>query len=133
LPVRILVVDDQPPLRELVREGLKEFGGHDVIEAADGAAALALLQENEIDLVLTNINMPVMDGIELARQAREQYPALKVLFVSGGYRSDLLEPRDRELLIGKPFHLRQLAQAVADALADSGGSRARVSPHPRCR
>jgi CheY-like chemotaxis protein len=116
---RILVVDDQRFCRELLQEALSDasFGGHDVTTAEDGASALALLRANEIDLLLTNIYMPWLMGDELARLAREQNPRLKVLFVSGS-TGDRLEPADRPRLIQKPYHLRHLAQAVADALAN---------------
>ena len=69
---RILVVDEPLGCRELPSAVLREpdFGSHDVLTAPDGAVALGLLQANEIDLLLTNINMPGMDGIELARRAR---------------------------------------------------------------
>jgi CheY-like chemotaxis protein len=115
----ILVVDDQLGCRELVSEFL-EYIGYKVLQAPEGAAALALLQDNDqIDLLFTNVNMPLgMDGIELARRARQQNPRLNVVFCSGGFRRDQLKPTDR--FLGKPFHLLELKKAVADALANSG-------------
>src|SRR6516165_6478659 len=91
-PARILVVDDQKICRDLERAFLEHLG-YDVIEAADGDTALALLREEWVDLLSTGINLwPEMDGIELARRAREQNPDLKVLFVSADTRIERLEP-----------------------------------------
>jgi len=118
MPARILVVDDQPLTRELHSEILKHIG-YGALQAADGGAALAILGENEIDLLMTGINQrpPEMDGIELARVARQRDPRLKVIFVSGD-TGDCLEPRDRDRLVRKPFNLDQLRHAIVDALAN---------------
>ena len=66
---RILVVDDEPDERFLLRR-LFERAGHEVTEAADGAAALAIARESLPDLVVTDMRMPVMDGAELIRRLR---------------------------------------------------------------
>ena len=116
-PARILVVDDQKICRDLERAFLEHLA-YDVIEAADGDTALSLLREEWVDLLSTGINLwPEMDGIELARRAREQNPDLKVLFVSADTRIERLEPRDRDRFVPKPYTLRQLKDAVADAFS----------------
>jgi len=115
---RILVVDHVPACRELERAILEHFG-YEVIEAADGETAPTLLRNERVDLLSTGINLwPSMDGIELARLAREQQPGLKVLFVSADTRIERLEPRDRSHFVAKPYRGPDLAQAVADLLAN---------------
>ncbi|MDX2193767.1 MAG: response regulator [Gemmatimonadales bacterium] len=71
----ILAVDDSPSMRQMVRFTLAE-GGYEVVEATDGAEALALARQRTVNLVLTDINMPNMDGITLVRELR-QLPAYK--------------------------------------------------------
>jgi CheY-like chemotaxis protein len=120
MSARILVVDDDAICRELERAFLEQLG-YEVIEAADGVTALAMLRAERVDLLSTGIILgPPMDGIELARRAREQNPNLKVLFVSGDLRVERLEPKDRDRFVPKPYRIQQLAEAVAAALADSG-------------
>jgi CheY-like chemotaxis protein len=113
---RILVVDDQQIVCELISAFLRDeaCGGHDVVSAADKDVALALLRDERFDLISTGINnWASMDGIELARRAREQQPGLKVVFVSADIHSrDRLEPRDWDHFVEKPFTIRQLARAL---------------------
>lgn len=79
----ILIVDDSPSVRRRVRSGL-EAGGHAVMEAADGATALALLQMNRVDLVVTDMNMDGMNGLELVSRIRQTHPraSLPVLILT---------------------------------------------------
>ncbi len=67
---KILAVDDSASMRQMVGFTLKG-AGHDVIEAADGVEALKLAQSNQVDLVLTDVNMPNMDGITLIKELRK--------------------------------------------------------------
>lgn len=81
---RILVVDDE----RIEREGIKYLLAEDkaektVFEAADGRQALNILGKEEIDILLTDVKMPHMDGLELTRRAREKYPDLKIIIFSG--------------------------------------------------
>ena len=79
----ILIVDDSPSVRRRVRSGL-EGGGHAVMEAADGATALALLQMNRVDMVVTDMNMDGMNGLELVSRIRQKHPraSLPVLILT---------------------------------------------------
>lgn len=79
----VLIVDDSPSIRRRVRAALED-GGHAVLEAADGATALALLELNRADLVITDMNMDVMTGLELVTKirARHSRQALPVLFLT---------------------------------------------------
>ena len=81
---KLLVVDDEPVTRVRVRSALEEFGYGDVREAADGLEAQAFLEKNpDVDLVITDILMPGLDGIELLRWGREHVPAPEWILLSG--------------------------------------------------
>jgi CheY-like chemotaxis protein len=109
---RILVVDDEPDQRFLLRR-IFERAGHDVRDAADGAAALRALRESVPDLVVTDVTMPVMDGVELIRCLHDD-PAtahIPILAVSGD--THLVDAADA--IVAKPYDGYHLL-AVADAL-----------------
>src|SRR4051812_23921502 len=97
--------------------------GHEVIAACDGAEALdTLLREGgRFDLLLTDIRMPVMDGIALALAASRDYPALRIILMTG-YADQRERASNLEALIhdvvSKPFTLAELKTAVADALTE---------------
>ena len=103
----VLVVDDDPEVLDVVTSMLQELGC-DAVSAQSGAEALAQLAQNErISILITDINMPGMDGHELAERARRARPNLKVLQLSGR------EPRRGGLpMIRKPFSLEDLANTM---------------------
>lgn len=70
MPVRVLIIDDSSVMRKIVERSLRQAGIDltQVLEAGNGAEALTLLQENKVDLMLCDINMPVMDGLEFIKQ-----------------------------------------------------------------
>ena len=117
--VHLLVVDDDEGVRTLVKEVLLD-AGHRVLVAAGGPEALALVKEEDgqIDLLVTDVVMPGMNGVELHRQLLAQLPDLRVLFMTGySDRHELDEIEGaRELLISKPFSPIQLAMATQQAL-----------------
>lgn len=78
----ILCVDDEP-VSLLVRSRVLEKAGHEVITASSGADALRTLQSRSVDMVLTDLLMPVMTGIELTRFIKQEYPNLPVVLFSG--------------------------------------------------
>ena len=116
----ILVVEDEEATRVLVARLLTEKG-HEVLLARNGVEAANLLEQRglDIDLLLTDVIMPMMSGPDLARQLREERPDLRVLFMTG-YSGKLLEAHDfdsdDEYLIQKPFTLVDLDRAVRRAL-----------------
>lgn len=118
---RILIAEDEAGLRELVRRALTD-AGHSVEVAADGAEALdrIIAERGAFDLLLTDIKMPVMDGIALALAASRDYPALPILLMTG-YADQRERASGLELLIrdviAKPFTLASICSAVRDALA----------------
>jgi CheY-like chemotaxis protein len=116
-PTRALVADDEPFVRMLMVETLEDAGYH-VLEACDGVEALRLINDpDNIDLVVTDLNMPGCDGAEVAKRARERHPTVPVLFVSG--RSDLIAASGAPAPYGslpKPFTMTELERAVGSLL-----------------
>lgn len=94
--------------------------GYDVVSFANGADAFERLKEEPFSLLLTDIVMPVMDGIELARRASELDPELKIMFITGfaavTLNSDSNAFKDTRVL-SKPFHLKDLVREVDRLLA----------------
>ncbi len=109
----VLVVEDEDGVRTLVAEALREQG-HRVLQATDGSAALRLLlSEARVDLLVTDVGLPGLNGGQLAEAARERRPGLPVLFITG-YAGDALEGRlaPGMQVIGKPFALDALVAQV---------------------
>lgn len=107
-PPAILVVDDEPEVRAVVAEFLEDFG-YRVLLADCGSRALALLRETPaIELLLTDIRMPEMSGIELANIATEAYPRLRVILMSGYFVAQQVTRR----FLRKPFRMKELQAAV---------------------
>ena len=82
-PGRILLVDDQPELRRIFRRTLVKLG-HEVVEASNGRAAVQLVRQQHFDVVLSDVRMPDMDGVELLQQLCELDAELPVVLISGG-------------------------------------------------
>ena len=118
---RIIVIDDQEPIRRIVRRAL-ENDGHQVFEASDGEAGMALLEREPADVVITDIFMPGMDGIQTLREIRKRFPAIKVIAMSGGDSTGMMDlRRDAELLgavesLQKPFNARDIVDLVQTVL-----------------
>ena len=116
---RILITEDEASLRAFVARALR-LDGHETVEASDGAEGLERLAESNYDLLLSDVRMPIMDGIALAHQAASTHPGMKILLMTG-----FAEQRDRadDLLekivdvVPKPFALPDIRKAVARALA----------------
>lgn len=123
----VLVVEDDPGVRMLIVEVLHRLG-HQVSEAADGQAALPLLQRlRRLDLLISDVGLPGLNGRQLADLARQAWPQLPVLFVSGyaeqaALRSGFLGPGMD--LIAKPFSLDVLTAKVGAMLASANGAAA---------
>lgn len=104
----VLVADDDPSIRALIRLYL-EGAGYGVIEAADGRRAMAILGEQPVDLVILDIFMPEMDGLEVLQLLREQSQSCKIMAISGGSAKigmDLLGHATifgADLVLEKPF------------------------------
>ncbi|MDP3911576.1 MAG: response regulator [Gemmatimonadales bacterium] len=124
---RILVNDDDAHIRNTVRRAL-ESRGHHVTLVSDGAAAEAALAQNPTDLLITDIFMPGQDGIVTLLHVRKTFPALKVIAMSGGDSTGLIDlRRDAEMLgaarsLAKPFTPTQLLEVVDDVLGMAGNA-----------
>jgi two-component system, cell cycle response regulator CpdR len=116
---RILVVDDEVPMGAFLQRALTR-AGHDVATAPDGLAAIAALAAAPYDVMLSDIVMPGLDGIALALKAGKEYPAMKILLMSG-YDSERQRAHNLEALahgvVAKPFSVEEICAAVAAALA----------------
>jgi two-component system cell cycle response regulator CpdR len=116
---RILLAEDDDSMRGFLERALAK-AGYDVIAFANGADALERLKEEPFTLLLTDIVMPKMDGIELARRAAELDPDLKIMFITGFaavvLNSESTAPKDARVL-SKPFHLKDLVREVERLLA----------------
>jgi CheY-like chemotaxis protein len=118
---RIVVIDDQEPIRRIVRRALEQ-AGHEVLDASDGQAGLQLLERHSADAVISDIFMPGLDGIQTLREIRKQFPRVRVIVISGGDSSGMLDlRRDAELLgavksLPKPFTTHDIVAAVNSVL-----------------
>ncbi len=116
---KILLAEDDHSLRRFLKKAL-EKAGYTVIDFGEGRSAWEALQKEKVDLLLTDIVMPEMDGIELARHAAELYPDLKIMFITGfaavALNPENKAPKDAQIL-SKPFHLRQLVDEVNRLMA----------------
>jgi len=116
---KILVVDDEASVAAFVKRALAH-AGHDVTTAPNGHAAIAALAAQPFELLLSDIVMPGLDGIALALKAAKEYPAMKILLMSG-YESERQRAHNLEALahrvLAKPFTLDELCATVAATLA----------------
>ena len=118
---RVLIADDEESMRMLVARAIA-MDGHDTVTAQDGAEALDILTRDNgaFDLLLTDIQMPVMDGIALALSAKRDFPDLTILLMTGyaaqRERASNLNAIAHDV-ISKPFSVADIRTAVADALA----------------
>jgi CheY-like chemotaxis protein len=118
---RVLIADDENSMRALVARAIA-MDGHETVTAQDGAEALEILtrERGAFDLLLTDIQMPIMDGIALALSAARDFPELTILLMTG-----FADQRERASnlaaiahdVITKPFSVADIRTAVADALA----------------
>jgi CheY-like chemotaxis protein len=123
---RVLVVDDEPAVRRLLARILRTRG-YDVFETEDAQSALAFMSsaDRQMDLVVTDIVMPRMNGVRLAEEIRARWPAVKMLFVSGFPHGDALPtgPMAAIPLLGKPFTPDEIETAVRELLDGVGPPR----------
>jgi CheY-like chemotaxis protein len=109
---KVLIVDDDPEVRSIVAEFLEDLG-YDVLQARGGAQALDLQERtSNLRLIITDIRMPDMSGIELAKLATQRQKDLKVILMSGYFVSQQVERR----FLHKPFRMRDLEAAVREEL-----------------
>ncbi|HZD24740.1 MAG TPA: response regulator [Alphaproteobacteria bacterium] len=115
---KILLAEDDDSMRHFLARAL-ERAGHEVIGVAQGDEALPVLAEGRFDLLLADIVMPEMDGIELARRAVAIDPRIRIIFITGfaavALQQQTTQPGTK--VLSKPFHLRDLVDEIDRALA----------------
>ncbi|MER2519170.1 MAG: response regulator [Bdellovibrionales bacterium] len=122
---RVIVAEDNPAVREFIVRSLMGDGCV-VVSVADGQQALEAMAREVFDVLVTDIVMPHVDGIELALKALRQYPDLRIVMISG-YAQERMRAHNLDALvhriIAKPFSLEEICGAVRDALSLPPGSR----------
>lgn len=115
---RILVIDDDSPVRTTICENLRDWG-FIALEAANGVQGMTTIQQYGIpDIVITDIIMPEMDGLEVIKEIRKQKSGVKIIAISGGGRTeaeDFLESAKKagaDLTFSKPLDLDQLERTI---------------------
>jgi two-component system cell cycle response regulator CpdR len=118
--IRILLAEDDASMRTYLSRAL-ENAGYEVIAVDSGVAALPWIETAYFDLLLTDIVMPEMDGIELAQRCAELSPDTKVMFITGFAAVSLRATRDMPdaKVLSKPFHLRDLVLEVQRVFGQS--------------
>ncbi|TMJ25316.1 MAG: response regulator [Alphaproteobacteria bacterium] len=116
---KIILAEDDGDMRRFLARALQN-AGYEVISFDNGLSAYQRLREEPFELLLTDIVMPEMDGIELARRASELDPDIKIMFITGfaavALNSDSKAPKNAKVL-SKPVHLRELVTEVQKMLA----------------
>jgi len=117
--LRILLAEDDEAMRTYLARALEKHG-YDVVSVDRGTDALPLLENEEFDLLLSDIVMPEMDGIELAQRCNELSPNTKVMFITGFAAVTLKASREQPAakVLSKPFHLRDLVLEVERVFED---------------
>lgn len=116
---RILLAEDEEAMRTYLARALKN-AGYDVVAVDRGTAAIPLLEQGDFDLLLSDIVMPEMDGIELAQRCGDISPRTKVMFITGFAAVTLKASREtpRANVLSKPFHLKDLVLEVERVFED---------------
>jgi two-component system, cell cycle response regulator CpdR len=111
--IRILLAEDEEAMRTYLARALAN-AGYEVVAVGDGVEALPLLENEHFDLLLSDIVMPEMDGIELAQRCAEASPDTKVMFITGFAAVTLKASREapQARVLSKPFHLKDLVLEV---------------------
>lgn len=116
---RIILAEDDSSMRKFLARSM-EKAGHEVIAVSNGSNALPMIYEGGYDLLLTDIVMPEMDGIELAQKAMAVAPHIKVMFITG-FAAVALEGQNEAIqntrVFSKPFHLKDILKQIDNLFA----------------
>jgi CheY-like chemotaxis protein len=107
----ILLVDDEKPIRDIIKDTI-ELYGHKVMVACNGQEGLKYFYSNRFKLVITDIKMPIMDGIELARDIRNSDSPNIPIIAATGFSETIKETELFNLIINKPFKLKSLIESI---------------------
>ncbi len=111
----ILVVDDEPALSAML-EDLLSFHGYKFLQANSAEQALKILQSNHVDLVISDITMPGMDGFELYEKVSQLYPSIKIQLVSGYSEKAQTDQVLHKKVLYKPFHSNEILTHIRSLL-----------------
>jgi two-component system chemotaxis response regulator CheY/two-component system phosphate regulon response regulator PhoB len=120
---RAVIVEDIPQMRDLIRIVLSSFGAKDIVEAQNGAEAIAALKSNDVDIVIMDWKMDVMDGLECTRHIREgidginqKLPIVLLTGMLGKDSEDAAYAAGVDLYLEKPFSLKTLHSGISKVL-----------------
>ena len=110
--LRFLIIEDSPTMRQLIRFSIKRIPRAEVIEASDGLDGLKKLSSNQVDMILTDINMPIMDGLKLVSMVRgnDSYKDIPIVIIT---TEGAKEDRDRALALGANAYITKPIQATS--------------------
>ena len=119
--LRILIVDDQTSMRSLIRASLQQLGFREIFEACDGEEGLRQLLTRQVNLVISDFNMPKLNGLDLLRAVRSHGPIAKTVFImlTGSADRDLVQSAVKHgvnNLLVKPFTTATLKQKLEDVV-----------------
>ncbi len=107
-----MIADDEPDVRELIRQSLEEERDYEILEAADGREALRMVEATPVDLIIIDVCMPEQDGLEAIQQLRKLRVAARILAVSGAFDGLFLAAArafGADAALAKPFRPLDLA------------------------
>ena len=121
--IRILLAEDDTAMRTYLKRALEQ-AGYSVMAVGSGIEALPLIETEIYDLLLSDIVMPEMDGIELAQRCNDISPATKVMFITGFAAVSLRATREapNAKMLSKPFHLKDLVLEVERLFEDAAAA-----------
>jgi DNA-binding NtrC family response regulator len=120
---RVLIIDDNEMIREALSEMLSQ-AGYSILEAEDGKSAIQLTSLEPVDLIITDLFMPEIDGLEVIQHVRRQHPRVKIIAMSGGGSRGLVELLSVAQKMGahkifmKPFEWDEILGAIEELLAE---------------
>ncbi|MDZ4723842.1 MAG: response regulator [candidate division Zixibacteria bacterium] len=112
---KILIVDDDPLLQELLNDTLSAVG-YQTLSTSNATEALGLLQKSDIDLVITDIKMPDINGFQLLKLVRLHYPQMPVIFISGYATPEMISAAGPDGFLLKPFRIAQIEELIEKTL-----------------
>ncbi len=113
---KVLVVDDDDAVRAVTTEMLKR-GNYHVVNVSSGQAALDILKEDTFELILLDVGMPIMSGVEVYQFIREDLPTQKVLFMTGYAEDDITDlDNPNTYILAKPFSLKSFNETITSIL-----------------
>ena len=130
----VLVIDDDEQIRELLRETL-ERDGYEVVTASNGAEGIRLHCEHSADLIITDILMPVKEGLATIHKLRSQFPEVKIIAITGGghygplsHYLGMASQIGANRVIAKPFVRRQMLDVIGELMVESESTEPALTP-----